>query len=67
MATSLTMAARRAAAFTRFPSSTTAALVQRRGLAGAAGNVLLYSTFSKFFDRFIRILLKDTFVLMLIC
>ncbi|TMW99259.1 hypothetical protein EJD97_002853 [Solanum chilense] len=36
MATSLTMAARRAAAFTRFPSSTTASLVQRRGLAGAA-------------------------------
>ncbi|XP_070004046.1 uncharacterized protein LOC107765110 isoform X1 [Nicotiana tabacum] len=36
MATSLTTAARRAAAFTRFPSSTTSSLVQRRGLAGAA-------------------------------
>ncbi|XP_009609122.1 uncharacterized protein LOC107807417 [Nicotiana tabacum] len=36
MATSLTMAARRVAAFTRFPSSATPSLVQRRGLAGAA-------------------------------
>ncbi|CAN4097064.1 unnamed protein product [Withania somnifera] len=36
MATSLTMAARRAASFTRFTSSTTSSLIQRRGLAGAA-------------------------------
>ncbi|KAJ8561113.1 hypothetical protein K7X08_027303 [Anisodus acutangulus] len=35
MATSLTMAARRATTFTRFPSSATS-LIQRRGLAGSA-------------------------------
>ncbi|KAM3216432.1 hypothetical protein P3L10_025873 [Capsicum annuum] len=36
MATSLTMAARRVAAFNRLPTSTTSTLVQRRSFAGAA-------------------------------
>ncbi|KAF3630986.1 hypothetical protein FXO37_28223 [Capsicum annuum] len=45
MATSLTMAARRVAAFNRLPTSTTSTLVQRRSFTGAAGDFLLYSYF----------------------